>query len=127
MDEFIFEFGSNPMSYLTINKTFKSSYSKEELLILLKASEESAKAGGFYCKKAGDDFKINARFSLGTLHFSGGFGNSIGVRLKLLSQSDSIRVFTKVRPEHFFILLIFGLFFFIQFLSQSKTGKAFFS
>ncbi len=103
------------MSYLTINKSFTTNSSKEELLSLLKASEESAKAGGFYCKNLGDsEFKINARFSLGTLHFSGGFGNSIGVRLKL-SSTDSIRVYSKIRPEHYFILLTFSVFFFAAF------------
>lgn len=56
-------------------------------------------------------YKIAAKFSLGTLHFTGGFGMPINVQMsidEMSSSSPTVNVKSKIRVEHYFMIFVFG-------------------
>lgn len=97
------------MSYLTIHREYASGLTKEEIQERLTECVKSSKVGKFYCKKKGQDiYKISARFSVGTLHFSGGLGGLAINALVDLSNAENgkLQIRTKVRVEHYFIAIV---------------------
>lgn len=97
------------MSYLTINREYSSQLSKDEIIDLLDQCTKSTKVGKFYCKKRKDNlYKVSARFSVGTLNFSGGFGGLAINALVDLSNADNgkLHIRTNVRVEHYFLGIV---------------------
>lgn len=97
--------------HLTLERTFEFPGRSEELQERMEFLSANHKR--FFCKKlANDSYEISAKLSLGTAHFTGGFGVPIGIQMDIFSNElnyPTVQVSSKIRIEHYLLAGIFAI------------------
>ncbi|MEQ8240639.1 MAG: hypothetical protein RIA69_15580 [Cyclobacteriaceae bacterium] len=106
--------------YLRISRIFEFPGSSDELMERVEFLSNNHKR--FRTTELGDkNYKISAKFSLGTLYMSGGLGVPINVLMNIKtdeSANPTIHVTSKVRVEQYIFIALFSFIFTITLLSN---------
>jgi hypothetical protein len=108
--------------YLRINRNFEFPGPIDELTERMNFLTTNQKR--FRCEKRSlHEFKIKAKFSLGTLIVAGGWGSPINILMQIKEKEESnphVEIRSKIRIEHYFFLAIFGFLFLITLSSDDQ-------